>query len=190
MGMIVSEYPNWFVNAEYNFKTYLAHFKNKPNLKFIQVGAFTGDATIWLLDNILTDESSLLVDVDTWKGSDEEEHKKMDFEDVHLTYLERTKKYNNLLSIVEDSSIYLSTVKPNYIDFIYIDGNHTEYAVRNDAFHSWEALKPGGILAFDDYLWQDNIDCPKPAIDWFLETYKDKITILEHNYQVWIRKNA
>lgn len=188
--MIVLEYPNWFVEAEYNFKTYLEHFKGKPNLKFIQAGVFTGDATVWLLDNILTNESSLLVDVDTWKGSDEEEHKNMDFEDVFLYYKERTKKYSNLLTVVSNSAVYLSNTKPNRIDFIYIDGDHKEHAVKNDAIHSFDALKPGGILAFDDYLWRGNTDCPKPAIDWFLETYKDKITILEHNYQVWIRKNA
>ena len=99
MGMIVFEYPNWFVEAEYNFKTYLEHFKGKPNLKFIQAGVFTGDATVWLLDNILTNESSLLVDVDTWKGSDEEEHKNMDFEDVFLYYKERIPAVENTLII-------------------------------------------------------------------------------------------
>jgi hypothetical protein len=181
-------YPNWFAGAQYNFETHLARFKGKPDLKFIQVGVYTGDATVWLLDNILTSKSSILVDIDTWEGSDEEEHKKMDFNAIFSFYKERVKEYANLKIVRSKSEDYLPTVPENIIDFVYIDGNHTEEAVRSDAVNTWRLLKSGAILAFDDYLWRGGIDCPKPAIDWFLEEYKDSLTVLEHGYQVWVQK--
>ena len=62
----MATYPNWFAaTAQADFETYLAEFKDKPNLKFLQLGVFTGDATVWLCNNILTDKSSKLIDVDT-----------------------------------------------------------------------------------------------------------------------------
>ena len=182
------EYPNWFAGAQHNFETYLTQFRGKPELKFIQVGAFTGDATEWLLDNILTNKSSILIDIDTWKGSDEEEHRKIDFENVFSYYKERTKDYLNLKIVKGKSEDYLPTVQTDTIDFIYIDGNHTEAAVRLDILNAWKLLKSGAILALDDYLWRGGLDSPKPAIDWFLEEYKDSLTVLEHGYQVWVQK--
>ena len=48
-----TEYPNWFKQtAEDNFKTQLTPLAGKFNLRFLQIGAFTGDATVWLVDNI------------------------------------------------------------------------------------------------------------------------------------------
>ena len=82
-------YPNWFVGRQNNFELYLSSFAGKPDLKFLQLGAFTGDASVWMLDNILTDKSSILTDVDTWKGSDESEHKAMDFTDVYNVYISK-----------------------------------------------------------------------------------------------------
>jgi hypothetical protein len=181
-------YPNWFDGVRYNFETHLAPLRGKPYLHFIQIGAYTGDATVWLLDNVLTAKSSILIDIDTWEGSDEEEHKKINFEDVFTYYKERTKDYFNLKYVRIKSEEYLPLMKPDTADFIYIDGNHTEAAVRSDIINTWQLLKSGAILAFDDYLWRGHVDCPKPAIDWFLEEYKDSITILEHGYQVWIQK--
>ena len=66
-------YPNWFnINAIKYFDLILPRrFANKPLLDFLQIGTYTGDASEWLLDNILTDESSWLTDVDTWCGSEE-----------------------------------------------------------------------------------------------------------------------
>ena len=42
----------------------------KPDLRFLEVGCFEGQATIWLLENVLTDTSSRITVVDTFTGSD------------------------------------------------------------------------------------------------------------------------
>ena len=66
-------FPNWFASspAIENFKELISGMAGKPDLNFLQLGAFTGDASVWLLDNILTHPSSHLTDVDTWQGSNE-----------------------------------------------------------------------------------------------------------------------
>ena len=77
-------------------------------------------------------------------------------------------------------------------DFIYIDGDHTAESVFKDAMLSWKALKPGGIMAFDDYEWSSELPFgqqPKPAVDLFLTLMKEHLELLESGSQVWIRKS-
>jgi hypothetical protein len=183
-------YPNWFDSQKYNFENHLTRFKGKPNLKFLQVGAYTGDASDWLLTSILLDPSSTLTDVDTWQGSDEREHEAMDFDAIYGIYLNRMDKYENVMSIKGDSTYVLPNLKEKY-DFIYIDGDHTEKAVYRDATNAWLLLKSQGILAFDDYLWGQDVHPslrPMIAIDNFLQEKQGEYVLLSQDYQVWIQK--
>jgi predicted O-methyltransferase YrrM len=191
----VTDYPNWFVQtAQHNFEKHLKEYIGLRDLKFLQIGAFTGDASVWMLSNILTDPSSLLVDVDTWQGSNEEVHAEMDFEDVYNTYKSKVIMYDyNVSSIRSKSNDFFLTEKPDTYDFIYIDGDHTASGVIDDAVQGWKLLKPNGIMAFDDYTWQHPdglLVMPHGAINFFLWCKQKELTVLEINDQVWIRKNA
>ncbi len=105
-----SKYPNWFnIAAKGYFSEYLQEFKDKPNLHFLQIGVYTGDASLWLMQNILTDKSSILMDVDTWQGSDEEIHHEMDFSDVERVYDEKLKEFSNVIKCKMESHKFLAT---------------------------------------------------------------------------------
>lgn len=189
----MTDYPVWFKPD--NFAQYLSHYKGQPKLRFLQVGVYTGDASVWLLENILTDQSSTLIDVDTWKGSPNEDiHMQMDFEDVYETYKKKMESYAIVKSMRCSSEVFFSNQNKETFDFIYIDGDHTEKAVYEDGVSAWNCLLPNGILAFDDYTWGDGLAdqslAPRPAIDKILEEYLGQYTLLIKNYQVWIRKNA
>ena len=188
------EYPNWFAQtAQNNFTIYLSEYTGKPNLRFLQLGVFTGDASVWLCNNILTDKSSILIDVDTWKGSDEQSHAEMDFSAVEVAYKE---KVNNLsvVSVVSDTVEYLIRQRNNFTgsyDFIYIDADHTAVSVLLDAELSWPLLKSGGVMAFDDYTWGRDLPpsrTPRPGILLFTERHKAELDTLVINDQYWIKK--
>jgi hypothetical protein len=197
----VAEYPNWFAKSAIdNFATYLIQDAGLPNLRYLQLGAFTGDASAWLMDNILTDDTSYLTDVDTWQGSDEDEHKSMDFDDVLNTYLNRlgdSEKYsrcynyrttttNFLLSRLAEQREHLVEY-----DFIYIDADHTTVGVLLDAELSWPLLKSGGIMAFDDLTWGADLppsQSPKAGILLFAERHRDEFDLIVANTQYWIKK--
>ena len=187
-------YPNWFAQtAQNNFATYLTEYAGKENLRFLQLGVFTGDASVWLKENILTDKSSTLIDVDTWKGSDEQTHAEMDFSDVERVYREKVKDLF-VVSVVSDTHTYLIrqiNYFTNAFDFIYIDADHTTVGVLLDAELSWSLLKSGGIMAFDDYTWGRHLPpskTPRPGILLFTERHKAELDTLVINDQYWIRK--
>lgn len=55
------------------------------------------------------------------------------------------------------------------IDFIYIDGSHEYQEVLSDLHNAWNIVKPGGVIAGDDYgenvpLWGNSV---KRAVDDF-----------------------
>lgn len=187
-----TEYPNWFKQtAEDNFKSILTPYAGKFNLRFLQIGAFTGDATAWLVDNILTQGNSVLEDVDIWTGSDEQEHKDMDWADVERVYDSRIAFRPNVIKYKMDSKEYLRSVEEPNFDFIYIDGDHTAEGVLQDAVLAWRLIKPGGIIAFDDYLWTDprGIEYqPGWSIDTFVGIVKEDSEVLVSNSQVWLKK--
>jgi predicted O-methyltransferase YrrM len=194
--MISMEYPNWFEkNAIHYFNLILPkRFAGKPLIDFLQIGAYTGDASEWMLENILTDPSSWLTDVDTWSGSEEEAHKAFDWKSLESFYDNRMSKYNNICKIKSYSDRFLLSAETNHYDFIYIDGDHTANGAYLDAHLSWHTLKPYGIMAFDDYQWShesgEEMLKPKPGIDKFLEEHKGEYHLLIMDEQVWISKNG
>lgn len=185
-------YPNWFAYYQANFENHLTHYRGQPDLKFLQLGAYTGDCSVWLMENILTHPTSTLDDVDTWAGSNESAHHSMDFDHVYIYYKIQTEIYPNCRHHRMTTVDYLITQKPESYDFIYVDADHTASAVAADAVLAWRALKPGGILAFDDYLWRERYDRqylhPRPAIDGFLEAHEGQYEPLVNNAQFWVTK--
>jgi len=186
-------FPKWFYDnaTVHDFENGLAELKGKKNLKFLQIGVFTGNASVWLLQNILTDPSSLLVDIDPWCGNLPHESN-YNWDDIQEAYKEQTAPYSKKLQTHKTfSGDWLKANREVTYDFIYIDGDHLPESVALDADLSWDLLKYGGILAFDDYEWDhpDGTDKnPKPAIDAWLEKHNKEIEIFRKGWQVWIKK--
>ena len=185
----MTTYPNWFdVAARQVFEEILPQYVGKE-VNFLQIGAYTGDATEWLLNNVvMTGKRSTLTDVDTWAGSDEEIHRTFDWSDVEAHYTNRFSKEiesKRLRKIKTTSDAFFSRNKDGY-DFIYIDGDHTA-----EGMNAYTCLKPNGIVAFDDYLWEPGLPAhltPKLAINVIASIYQGRLEVIHAGYQVWFRK--
>ncbi len=125
------------------------------------------------------------------QGSDEEVHEQINFDEVYKFYLSRTKDYALLRSHKKRTLDYLRYEKKQF-DFIYIDADHTAAGVLLDAELSWDLLKPGSLLAFDDYEWRsgrgDRFD-PAPGINAFLHRHNGEFRIIHKGWQMWVIKN-
>jgi len=189
-------YPNWFRQiAQHNFEQFLLPLAGKDDLKFLQLGVFTGDASVWMAQNILTGKGSYLTDVDTWEGAANETiQEQMDFNDVYATYSSKVKDLP-VTPVTMRSDEYLLRVRSVFLesyDFIYVDAHHTSASAFLDSELSWPLLKPQGILAIDDYEWlhPDGVDihAPKIGIHMFLDRHEGEYEELIRNQQLWIRK--
>lgn len=189
--------PNWFATVEDNFSRHLSPLAGKPDLRFLQIGSYAGHCTEWLCDNILTGENCMITDIDTWQGSpDETEHTALDWDVVRAEYFRRIRPFGHKVhTFMGESDVYFMLQGPpaGSYDWIYIDGAHRAENVLRDAIHADYALKPGGILAFDDYLWWEDEDKhpaerPKFAINAFFEGRCWDYEVLSWDYQVWLRK--
>ena len=190
-------YPNWFKQiAQHNFEQFLLPLAGKDDLKFLQLGVFTGDASVWMAQNILTGKGSYLTDVDTWEGADNEPiQEAMDFDDVYVTYSNKVKDLP-VTPVTMRSDEYILRVRGVFLeayDFIYVDAHHTSASALLDCELSWPLLKSGGILAIDDYEWLHpdgvEIHAPKLGINMFLDRHAGEFDTLIINQQYWIRKH-
>jgi Methyltransferase domain len=68
------------------------------------------------------------------------------------------KPYIKLHRAMSDQA--LSSFPDNYFDWVYIDGNHNEPFVGQDLALAKVKVKPGGIIAGDDFNWQTEIGAP------------------------------
>jgi predicted O-methyltransferase YrrM len=186
--------PNWFAkDGQKNFENIVLPDFGGENIRALQIGAYTGDASVWMYNNLLKDTDSVLVDVDTWEGSDEVAHHALDWGTVESVYDAKILVARNEKKIIKVklTSDHFFRNNQEKFDFIYIDGDHTAYGVLKDAVNAYECLKPWGILAFDDYQWSGGDgpeDRPGMAIDAFLEIYKNKIEVIIKDYQCWVTK--
>jgi predicted O-methyltransferase YrrM len=172
---VTSHLPVW--------RSLLARYAGAPNVTALEIGVYEGRSTLWFLTEILTHETSQIVCIDPW------------YEPVFIENIEPYRR--KVLHILEDSHTALRdrAFAPDSFSFIYVDGDHDAWAVLDDAVHCFRILAPGGILIFDDYLWESEqglgpVHEPKMAIDAFLQIFEGKYLLLHKGAQVAIEKTA
>ena len=169
-------------------------------LNYLEVGSFEGRSTTWMLENVLQHPDSRITCIDTWEGSTDF----IDFfpvfpVDIFERFLLNIAPYKSKVSTYQGrSNVMLKDPKVlvQKFDFIYIDAGHTSVNALEDAVLAYPLLKVGGVMTFDDYLWQDGVESlhallkPKKGIDAFLEIYSGTYQVVQSKYQVIIQKLA
>ena len=169
---------DWFTDRIPQFERFLQHLKGTP-CRLLEVGSHEGRATTWLVENIATHPSAVIDTIDLHE---------------HPTFranIAATGSAQKVHLHLGSSARMLRALPFDAFDFAYIDGCHWTVETLEDAVLAFPLVRAGGIIAFDDYLWDDaspEQQCrPKEAIDAFLAVYGDKIELLHRRYQVWVR---
>ena len=165
--------------------------------RFLELGAFEGRSTAWIVENMLEDDGTL-ISVDTWEGA--EEHVKMglamsDAEDNYDHNLRLLgEQYPERAVLKFKMTSYEAITKlaggPQF-DFIFVDASHTAPDVLTDACVAWPMLKDKGVMVFDDYLWGEQRDVlhrPKLAVDAFVNIFAEQLKPVHMGYQYIVRK--
>lgn len=192
---------DWFeTTARKNFERAFLPASGMPGLRYLQIGVFTGNASVWLLENVLTSPSSMLVDVDTWDGGGSPELDNINFDMVEITYDQRMLPWsvwptNGRVIKCKMSSMHffadhIHNSHPPF-DFIYIDGDHRAVSALEDGVMAYRCLKPGGVLCFDDYGWRSKhgyLHEPTLAVDVMKMVYADRLVVLRTGSQCWMKR--
>lgn len=161
--------------------------------RMIEIGSYEGRSACHLVERYGQRAPLQLLCVDTWKGGFE--HSPEEMSDV-----ERRFDHNIGVAVSKAAhSVSVRKIKKSSVsalaelvaseevpfDFIYIDGSHSASDVLADAVLSFQLLRIGGIMIFDDYLWsnspkgeEDNFLMPKDAIDSFVNLYRRRIDLM------------
>jgi predicted O-methyltransferase YrrM len=174
---------DWFTYHIPVWEPLLSEFKGKADVRYLEIGVLEGRSALWMLENILTHPSARLTAIDLFP------------DDVQARFVGNIDKsgFRDKVEIVKGKSQEkLRELPLASYDLIYIDGSHRAKHVFVDAALSWDLLKDGGLLIFDDYLWNIELPndlIPKGPIDTFLMAFGDEIELLHHEYQVVVRKS-
>jgi hypothetical protein len=184
---------DWFSQNIPTWTTLLHEFKGKSGLRVLEIGTFEGRSTCWLLENIVTGEGAHLACIDTFQGSEEMVARKIDVTRMRETFESNIAPWRDRVSVYAGESATVLRGLSDPFDLVYVDGSHRAADVLADAVLSWPLLKDGGIMLFDDYLWE--LDprpehCPRLGIDSFLLCQRGWFDLLLAQYQVAVRKRA
>jgi len=199
---------NWFQTGAKNVWDQLIPQVNPT--RFLEIGSYEGASACYLIDKFSPEKAIEIHCVDTWEGGVEHNEggsAQVDMGEVETRFrgnvqLAKSRAKNNVDVVIHKgmSDAVLAGMfaggKAGYFDFIYVDGSHQAPDVLCDAILAFRLLRVNGLIAFDDYLWQehlpngvDPIRCPKPAIDAFTNIYCRKIKIIGAPlYQLYVQK--
>lgn len=167
------------------WKKALAPYAGKPGVQYLEIGAFEGRSAIWMLENVLTDATARVTAIDIFAGP---------YKERYFKNIERSGSANKVTTLTGFSQVVLRGLPLDSFDIIYVDGSHMKNDVLEDAVLSWRLLKNGGLMIFDDYQdvarVEDGIECPKMAIDPFVQCFENKCEVLHNEWQLIIRKKG
>lgn len=171
-------------------------YPTKPEYKMIcvEIGSFEGKGSLIILDHLCNNEYSKLYCIDPWEDcyvKNNESFKDLDdlFKNQYERFKENTKNNKKIIELRGYSNESINQIQ-ELIDFVFIDGDHSEKQVYQDGVMMYNKMKHDGIMIFDDYYWYHNDEYTKKGIDRFLEEYKNVLDILhiDHNVVVRVKK--
>lgn len=113
-----------------------------------------------------------------------------DQSDMDAIHDEVARKFGSLSNVVIDrgmSDEVMGRFADDYFDWVYIDGNHYYDFVLRDLELARAKVRPGGIIAGDDYNWGSDIGLPvKKAVQDFAAAHEleRKIEIIESQFLI------
>ena len=140
---------DWMSKQVEHWRQSLEQFAGRAGIRMLEIGSYEGRSAVWFLENILTHPTSRLVCVDPFFGPPQE------------IRFDHNVKCSGSAARVDKrrarSEEVLPQLEPESFDLIYLDGSHEAPNVLFDGMLSWGLLKPGGVLIFDDYLWEPQL---------------------------------
>lgn len=172
----------------------------------LEIGSYEGRSACFLIEACTNDDGLSFYCVDTWEGGIEHDGAAMAAVERRFDHnievaRSKARKPVHVQKLKARSSLALAELisSPNAprFDLVHIDGSHQAIDVLADAVMSFQLLRTGGLMIFDDYLWnmefcgdKELLNTPKLAIDSFCNVFHKHIKIIRGLplYQLYLQK--
>jgi len=185
------EYTTRWLDGNIYFlsRTFATVFGDEHPRAILEIGSWEGRSTNFLLEEL---PESHIVCVDTWSGSDEHEDNP-EVVSIGARFDSNTNRFRERIQKFQGRSIdyYSSEPISEMFDICYVDGSHHGDDVMIDAIEAFRRTRSGGLIVFDDYLWEfyerfsDNVAV---AVNRFLDLKKDQLEVVSVTSQLIVRK--
>lgn len=148
---------DWFLTHEKHWNEFLVPWaKSRPPLNILEIGSFEGRSACWFLTHLMDDPGARLTCIDPWWQQTSQKVYAENMEGVFERFqknIRATGRAAQVQVIRGDSRTEMPKLPAESFDLIYVDGNHTSEAVREDSLLAIALLKAGGLIVWDDYYW-------------------------------------
>lgn len=132
------------------------------NATFVEIGAWMGRSTCYMAEQVKSSSKNIkFYAVDTWDGSDEEEHQRIVQElesnnsslfEVFQTNLQKCNVGDYVIPLQTTSLKASEQFENESLDFVHIDASHDYENVLADIIAWYPKVKSGGFISGDDYV--------------------------------------
>jgi len=158
-------------------------FGKDAHLVGVEIGVMTACGSVAMLDRM---PNLKLICIDPWKhvpGAPFEAGHDQPYHDTNYQHsCQRLAQYPGRVTILRMGSDEAAEEVPFGIDFVHIDGHHTENQVTQDILNYWPKIRHGGLISGHDYL-------QVPDVTWAIDKVflKDRIHTGE-DFTWWVYK--
>lgn len=166
---------------------------SKPH-KIVEIGVFGGKSLIPMAYALQANQIGTIFGIDPWDnqesvrgmdGVNEEWWRNIDHEAILQGLIKKIALFDleDQVRLIRSSSLDAPLIAD--IDFLHIDGNHSEEASLIDVKKWTPLVRQGGIIIFDDLNWSGT----KSAVEWLNENCINFMDFRGDNiWGIWIKK--
>jgi predicted O-methyltransferase YrrM len=157
----------------------------------LEIGSFEGMGSLILANSLCSHPDSRLYCVDPWDdvySVKDGRHGQFDAEckGQYSRFTANTKDRPEIIPIRGYSGDIVPGLDFQF-DFAYIDGEHSPEQVYKDATYVLPKMKRGGIILFDDFLYEQNGLKTGNGIRNFIFDHQDKVEVILQTYQLALK---
>ena len=192
--------PGWMNDAEWIFRDLFGDKYDLPlgGEHFVEIGTLLGQSSVRMAELIQKcneshpDKKQIQFDsIDTFYfiihsiKNGEHPPKFLDYINLYETgdimdilyiQLKKLGLFGLVNYICCDSKYAHNIYRDNSLDFVWVDGSHEAEDVEQDVKNFWPKIKPGGLIAGDDYVYTAVAN----KIHMFADNHKNEISKFEH----------